>query len=167
MILLNCKLGHYKCIYTITILLLITLLLYYLYSTIHYIHYILLHWIKHLWSSIFIFGGVEVLCKLCTWAVFTVALLAGVFGISVFVVSTLSPLQIGIVYGSQMPNLERQPKWRNLLRPLVRISATWCLEGTKHGEIWPCLILSLTKWQSISMCFVLAWCMGNFTSAIS
>lgn len=66
------------------------------------------------------------------------------------------PAQVGVVKGSQMLNLLRQLKWRNLLRPLVRKSATWDLEGTKTGEIAPTLILSLTKWQTISICYVLA-----------
>ena len=40
---------------------------------------------------------------------------------------------------------------------LVIISATWCLLGTWRFRITPSWILSLTRWQSISMCFVLSW----------
>ena len=40
---------------------------------------------------------------------------------------------------------------------LVMMYATWCLLGTWRFRMTPSCILSLTKWQSISMCFVLSW----------
>ena len=48
----------------------------------------------------------------------------------------------------------------------VNTSAIWLLVGIKVGRMTPDLIFSLTKWQSISMCFVLSCCTGLAARAI-
>jgi hypothetical protein len=55
------------------------------------------------------------------------------------------------------PNLRTIGTKISFSRGLVRTSASWCAESTCLVVIDPSWVLSLVKWQSISICLVLSW----------
>ena len=70
-----------------------------------------------------------------------------------------TPPQAG-AYMLIMPSLLQKYSTRTPLSAFVKMSPIWSPVFTYEVEIKPCWIFSRTKWQSISICFVLSWKTG-------